>query len=76
MGRLCLSELYVLMNHRNWFMLIFGFETQYVYLPDINGVNLGMAKAVFPILWRLEPVADVYIGMSLREGKNRNRLYP
>jgi hypothetical protein len=42
----------------------------------IYGANVGMAKTVFPIVWRLEPMADLYIGMSLRGGKNRKRINP
>jgi hypothetical protein len=37
----------------------------------IYGANVGMAKNVFPIVWKLEPMADVYIGMNLLRSKNR-----
>lgn len=63
-----------LMNDGIWFMLIFGFEALYDYPRYYYVANMVMAIAVFPIIWRLEPMADVYIGMNLRGVKNRNLL--
>jgi hypothetical protein len=59
-----------------WLLLIFVFEALYDYPRYIYGVNLGMSKTIFPIVWRFEPMADVYFGINLRGGENRKRLNP
>jgi hypothetical protein len=49
-----------------------GISSQSPNRKFLYGLNVGMAKTVFPIVWRLEPMADVYFGINLRKTRNRN----